>query len=187
MAFYPDKPADSDAIRLGAGQIRENFKAVVNDGIVVAKPPIYGESTPGDSIGANFERYIDTLTGNEYVKENGAWQLKAVFSAPVEEAQMLGNVQGTTTINAAAGNIVTLRVTGDLAISLEASVNSGYCRVLTLMITNGGAYLVTWPTTINWADDTVPMLSANGTDLITLFTVDDGGNWLGMLSGGGFN
>lgn len=81
MAFYPDKPADSDAIRLGAGQIRENFKAVVNDGIVVAKPPIYGEGAPGDSIGVNFERYVDTLTGNEYIKINGHWESQTGLNA----------------------------------------------------------------------------------------------------------
>lgn len=99
MAFYPGKPADSDAIRLGAGQIRENFKAVVNDGIVVAKPPIYGEGAPEDSLGANFECYVDTLTGNEYVKVSGVWilsvdlhELYAVKSELIDTQNNLANL-----------------------------------------------------------------------------------------------
>lgn len=75
MAFFPDKPADSDEIRLGAKQIRDNFDGIINDGIVIPKPPLAGDGVPPTTLGQSGERYIDALTGNEYIKVNDVWVL----------------------------------------------------------------------------------------------------------------
>lgn len=187
MIFLPDKPADNDEIRLGAKQIRDNFNGIINDGIVIPKPAIYGQGVPENNVGQEFERYIDTLTGDEYVKSGTNWRLMADFGMPVEKTQSLGNVQGTVAINAASGNIAAFTAVGDITVSLEAAAPAGYCRVITLVIANGGSCLITWPVTIKWSDGSAPTLTEEGVDLITLFTVDGGNNWFGMLSGGGFN
>lgn len=92
MAFFSDKPADSDEIRLGAKQIRDNFDGVVNDGIVIPKPATYGSGTPKNSDGHDFERYINILTGNEYIKINGIWELGVGLDALYATREELANL-----------------------------------------------------------------------------------------------
>lgn len=46
------------------------------DGIVFAKPPLYGAGVPKASVGQNGDRYIDTVNGNHYYKnKSGQWKL----------------------------------------------------------------------------------------------------------------
>lgn len=104
---------------------------------------------------------------------------------PVETFQALGNKTGALAINAVSGNIVTFTATGALTITLNAG-SAGYCRVLTLIITDGGNYIITWPTSVKWPGGTAPTLTSTGTDIITLITVDNGSTWLGMLGGAAF-
>lgn len=113
-------------------------------------------------------------------------QLDPIKNAPTEKVQVLGSKSGTVAIAAASGNIVTLTATGALTITLTAGADSGYGRVLTLIMTNAGAYTVTWPSTVKWADGSAPTLTAAGTDILTFVTTDAGAVWRGMLSGGGF-
>jgi hypothetical protein len=44
----------------------------------------------------------------------------------------------------------------------------------TLVLTNGGAFTVTWPSSFKWADGAPPSLMASGIDVITFFTIDGG-------------
>jgi len=70
-------------------------------------------------------------------------------------------------------------------LSLTAAA-SGRLRVLTLELTNGGAYTVTWPTSITWQDGTAPTLTASGVDIVNLITRDNGVTWRGVLVGQAF-
>lgn len=270
MAFFSDKPADNDAIRFGAKQIRENFNGIINDGIVISKPPLYGEGSPAANVGRAGERYIDTKTGNQYLKNtsdkwemkvsldsiindtigstvnssisstinnainnanneiintgivipkpslygagvpatnigqpnelyidtktgnhylkksSGNWESKLSMDSPVEKVQVLGNCSGAITINATNGNIITMTVKSALTITLSANASNSYGRVLTLIMANAGSYTVTWPSSVKWAGNMAPTLTATGTDIVTLITTDNGTRWLGMLGGGGF-
>lgn len=120
-------------------------------------------------------------------------------NAPTEKVQHLGLV-GTSsadydlTIDAANGNIVTLTACpayGLLNLHLKASADVPSCRVLTLIITNGGNIMLgwwdeNWLHPVKWSAGVAPALSASGTDVVTLLTTDNGASWLGMLSGGAF-
>lgn len=44
----------------------------------------------------------------------------------------------------------------------------------TLVLTNGGAFTVTWPSSFKWADGAPPSLMVSGIDVITFFTIDGG-------------
>ena len=44
----------------------------------------------------------------------------------------------------------------------------------TLVLSNGGAYTVTWPSSFKWADGAPPVLMPAGIDVITFFTIDKG-------------
>lgn len=105
------------------------------------------------------------------------------LNAPYELVQVLGSLTTNTTINCANGNIATCTIGGALTFTLTPSCASGYCRVLTLVITNGGAYTITWPTAVKWADGTAPTFTASGVDIVTLVTVDAGTTWYGTANG----
>lgn len=214
MAFFPDKPADSDEIRLGAKQIRDNLNGIINDGIVIAKPPLYGDGIPSANLGQIGECYIDTKTGNQYLKNaSGIWELKLSLAIKADKSvvdmlsntvtgkadlvafnslldlsgakyQTLGSKYGTVTIDAVNGNIAIMTASGTLTMNLVAStiLSAMNCRVLTLIMLQGGSYTVTWPTSVKWHGGTAPTLTT-GTDVLTFMTVNNGGTWYGALFG----
>lgn len=270
MAYDPTRPADTDLVKKSAELIRENFEGLRNDGIVLAKPPLYGDGAPAANVGQTGESYIDARTGNQYLKNisgqweaklsldniisntigdtidyslnntvnelvnntknelvstgivipkpslygdgvpaanigqtnqlyidiktgnhylknsSGVWEVKLSLDSPVEKVQTLGNCSGSITISAANGNIVTLTVKGTLSINLNANTSGSYGRVLTLIMTNGGSYTITWPSSVRWARSMAPLLTATGTDIITFITTDNGAKWFGMLGGSAF-
>lgn len=51
-----------------------------------------------------------------------------------------------------------------------------------LIITNGGAATVTWPTSVKWASGTAPTLTASGVDVLTFLTPDGGVTWYGTVA-----
>lgn len=107
-------------------------------------------------------------------------------SAGVETVQMLGIKTSDFTIECYKGNIITFTLGSNLTITLNSNSNMGECRVITLFITNGGAYTITWPTTIKWPNSTTPTFSSANTDILTLVTNDGGNIWFGSLSGSGY-
>lgn len=113
-------------------------------------------------------------------------QINILKNAPTEKVQELGMIIGSAAIDGAKGNIVTCTVIGAVTFALTASTDAGYCRVLTLIIRNGGNYTVTWPEVINWTGKEAPKLTETGRDVITLVTTDSGVSWFGMLSGDDF-
>ena len=106
--------------------------------------------------------------------------------APTEKVQTLGSLSANTTIDCANGNIATLTVAAAITLTLTANAASGRCRTLTLIITNGGAYTITWPTGVKWAGGAAPTLTASGIGVLTFMTVDGGTTWLGAANGVSF-
>ena len=48
-----------------------------------------------------------------------------------------------------------------------------------LELANGGAYTITWPTTVRWPANTAPTLSSSGRDLVIFSTANTGSTWRG--------
>lgn len=67
-------------------------------------------------------------------------------------------------------------LTGAVAESLaKVTANTGNSFQLgTLVLTNGGAFTVTWPSSFKWADGAPPSLMESGIDVITFFTINGG-------------
>lgn len=61
-------------------------------------------------------------------------------------------------------------------------VPAGAAATFSLILTNGGAYTVTWPASVRWEGGEAPELTASGEDLLTFLTPDGGGTWYGVLS-----
>lgn len=73
-------------------------------------------------------------------------------------------------------------VTGNVTFSFSGSITTGYVKGFLLQIVNGGAYAITWPSSIKWASATAPTLTTSGTDYLTLYTIDGGTTWSGGVS-----
>ena len=62
----------------------------------------------------------------------------------VEPKQALGTISTATTIDCASGDIVTATLGAAIAIGITAGASTSTCRVCSLILTNGGAYVITW-------------------------------------------
>lgn len=49
-----------------------------------------------------------------------------------------------------------------------------------LILTNGGAFAVTWPASVVWLSGAAPIMKASGVDVVRLITRDGGTTWYGV-------
>jgi hypothetical protein len=52
-----------------------------------------------------------------------------------------------------------------------------------LELTNGGAFAITWPGSVDWPGGVAPTLTASGKDQLVFTTRDAGTTWLGFVAG----
>ena len=92
----------------------------------------------------------------------------------------LGNLTGTKTIEFENGLYAKGTVTGNVTVSFS-TIPIG-ASVLTLELTNGGAFIITWPGAVSWTSGTAPTLRTSGKDIIRFYSFDDGASFLGELA-----
>ena len=51
-----------------------------------------------------------------------------------------------------------------------------------LELTNGGAFAVTWPSSVKWPSGTAPTLTTAGIDVLVFITLDNGTTWRGTAA-----
>lgn len=89
-------------------------------------------------------------------------------------AESLAKVTGkAVTLDLKAANNFTHNVTAGTAFTVTANTGNSF-QLGTLVLTNGGAFTVTWPSSFKWADGAPPSLMASGIDVITFFTINGG-------------
>lgn len=94
---------------------------------------------------------------------------------------------GTTVAMSAAdvdlstGDVFTVTVSADVTFTFS-NVPSGKAATFNMIITNGGAATVTWPSTVKWASGTAPTLTSEGVDVLTFLTPDGGTTWYGTVA-----
>lgn len=80
-------------------------------------------------------------------------------------------------IDVSLSNVFSKTVTGDITLTFTG-VPEGKTALFTLLLTNGGAYDVTFPNNIIWASSSgKPALKTSGLDILTFFTSDGGITW----------
>lgn len=92
----------------------------------------------------------------------------------------LGSVGTNQSVSLADGRYISATITGNVQFTFT-SVPSGATDIL-LQLTNGGAHTVSFAATVNWSGGTTPSLQSSGTDLIRLYTTDDGTTFIGELA-----
>lgn len=53
---------------------------------------------------------------------------------------------------------------------------------VTLILKNGGNYTVQWPSGVKWTENATPILTSNGTDVLTFITGTGGNVWYGTTT-----
>lgn len=84
-------------------------------------------------------------------------------------------------VDLSAGDVFTVTISAATTLTFS-NVPAGKAATFNLIITNGGAATVTWPTSVKWASGTAPTLTASGVDVLTFLTPDGGVTWYGTVA-----
>ena len=85
-----------------------------------------------------------------------------------------------TAIDLNAGNVFTKTISANTTFTITG-VPQGKSTMFNLVLTNGGAYTVTWPASVKWTAGSPPTLTSIGIDVLTFLTVDGGTTWYGTM------
>ena len=96
------------------------------------------------------------------------------------EAEAHGNTGAAMTIDIENGNYHTATVDQATTLTFSNPTASGDACIFYLELTNGGAYVVTWPGAVSWDVATAPTLQASGVDILAFVTTDGGTTWRGF-------
>jgi hypothetical protein len=105
----------------------------------------------------------------------------AVLKVKYATVNALGSVSGAQAMDFSLGNVVSITANGDLTLSITNPPASGKTGTLTLLLTNGGAVSVTWPSGTTWLTGSAPSLTASGLDVLSFTTTDGGTTWRAHL------
>ena len=109
-----------------------------------------------------------------YLKGDGTWG-----EGPYGTTVALGS--NDSFIEPIRGSVFTKTVAAATSFTFDA-VPVGKACVFTLILTNGGNYAVTWPSSVKWSGGNIPNLTENGIDILTFLTADGGTTWYGSVS-----
>jgi hypothetical protein len=88
----------------------------------------------------------------------------------------------TETLDLVTGNVHDVTLTANCTITLTGATAGVACAITVLLRQDGtGSRLVTWPGSVTWIGGAAPTLqtAAAAFDVIVLFTLDGGTNWIG--------
>lgn len=126
-----------------------------------------------------------TLTGTSLVMTG-----RVDFGKAYTELSNTATATASTTIDCSLGNIFTVTMSASittLAFSNVPASGRAYNMTLVLKQDATGGRSITWPAAVKWAGSVAPSLSlANKTDIVNLFTTDNGTTWYGTVVGQNF-
>ena len=152
---------------------------VVHDGVTAGGHPmassvIFSGTTPGQVPASTAEE-----TG-KVLRSDGMWNNTSLDTIS-EKAQALGNTTGNKAIDVSKGAYITCTITGNTTFSFTGVPQTG-ATVVVMQLTNGGAYTITWPSSIKWTGGKAPKFTASGIDIVVLTTNDAGATWYGIVN-----
>lgn len=124
---------------------------------------------------------IVTLSGTQTLTNKTINQ--SVLQDYAIEGVAIGNTGATRTIDLESGNFFSATLDQNCTFTFSNPVGSGDFCGFALAITNGGAFTITWPASVDWAGGSSPTLTSSGLDLLVFVTYDGGTTWLGFVSG----
>lgn len=155
---------NEDGLELGEdGSLRVRKATTTQRGSVLASTTAAANTVPQ----AGEDGTLDESWTADCLKLSGGTLTGAV-------AESLANVTGeAVTLDLKTANNFIHNVTADTAFTVTANTGNSF-QLGTLVLTNGGAFTVTWPSSFKWADGAPPSLMESGIDVITFFTINGG-------------
>jgi hypothetical protein len=100
---------------------------------------------------------------------------KIPFSTPTY------NVGGTTTCDCSVANEFLLTVSGASTLAFSNVPSASFAKRIRLLITNGSAFVLTFPASVTWIGGIKPTFKASGVDEVEMVTKDAGTTWYATL------
>ena len=135
----------------------------------------------------------DTMTGALCISNNLSISgtlttSEATFTGGyIETAVSLSG--GSITINLASGSVFYLTLSTPTSVSITNPAPSGkVSSFLFKIVGNGSVYIITWPTSVKWAEGVspTPTSTSGKVDVYSFFTHDGGSTWYGFIAGQNF-
>lgn len=125
---------------------------------------------------------IATMTSSTFAglisDETGSGSLVFGTSPVITSLRGVVTAVAASTVDCATANYFTKTASGNITWVFSNAPSGEYSFVLRL--TNGGAYTMTWPASVDWPSGTAPTLTASGVDLLGFITDDSGTTWRGV-------
>jgi hypothetical protein len=99
------------------------------------------------------------------------------------EGSAVGNTGSTETFDLTNANFFSATLDQACTFTFSNPPASGDFGTFVLELTNGGAFAITWPASVDWPGGTAPTLTASGKDQLVFTTRDGGTNWYGFVAG----
>jgi hypothetical protein len=97
------------------------------------------------------------------------------------EVNAHGATGATETLDIENGNYHTATVDEATTLTFSNPTATGDACIFYLELTNGGAFVVTWPAAVAWDVATAPTLQASGVDVLAFVTTDAGTTYRGFI------
>ena len=99
------------------------------------------------------------------------------------EGSAIGNVGATRTLDLNDANFFSATLDQACTFTFSNPAASGDFCGFTLALTNGGAFVITYPASVDFVGGVAPTLTASGLDLLVFLTYDGGTTYLGLVAG----
>jgi len=107
------------------------------------------------------------------VDGNETQMARFIMNDMAEKTIVKGNLGATPAFDFSAGGFQTGTNNQTITSStFTGAVTSDDFCMMVLNLTNGSAFSITWPTTVDWVGGTAPTLTASGLDVLCFFTFD---------------
>ena len=129
----------------------------------------------------------DALTANLAGIEHGNAGTRSVPCNPLlrgwkEAVVSLGAMTGSVSLDMRQGNVLTATLAGAASPVFVNPPAAGWGGGFVMHLTNGGAYTITWHSSVKWPGGVAPTLTAAGLDILVFQTLDGGTTWRGSIA-----
>jgi hypothetical protein len=166
----------------------------------------FGTSDDWEFFHNGTDNYMDLNVGNLIIRDNTTTRLTVarttgdvtftgqlnvadeLINRPVLqdyaiEGKAVGNTGSTETFDLNEANFFSATLDQASTFTFSDPPASGDFGCFVLELTNGGAFAITWPASVDWPGGTAPTLTASGKDQLVFTTRDGGTTWLGFVAG----
>jgi len=95
----------------------------------------------------------------------------------------IGNTGASRTFDLEVANSFSATLDQNSTFTFSNPPASGRFGTFVLELTNGGAFTITWPASVDWPGGFAPILTSSGKDVLVFTTRDAGTTWYGFVSG----